>query len=66
MTEKESTKPTPPSQAPGESGDPQARKEAEEAVVPGTGKDGGGEADPSNGDARRRSPGPVKSVPKGE
>lgn len=66
MAEKESTKPTPPSQAPGESGDPQAWKEAEEAVVPGTGKDEGGESDPSNSGARRRAPGPVKSDRKGE
>ncbi|MEU9420894.1 hypothetical protein [Streptomyces sp. NPDC051000] len=66
MTEKEPTRPTPPSQAPGESGDPEARKEADEAVVPGTGKDAAGEADPSDGDARRRTSGTTKRARKGE
>ena len=36
MTEHEHARPTPPSQAPGESGDPEARDEAEEAVRPRT------------------------------
>ncbi|MEU2448754.1 hypothetical protein ABZ605_01630 [Streptomyces sp. NPDC012765] len=37
MKDSEDRKPTPPSEAPGESGDRAARKEAEDAVVPGTG-----------------------------
>ncbi|MFD9469902.1 hypothetical protein [Streptomyces goshikiensis] len=45
--------PTPPSQAPGESGDPEARKEAEEAVLPDTHQ---GEAgDGSTSGAQRRA-----------
>ncbi|MCY0919761.1 MULTISPECIES: hypothetical protein [unclassified Streptomyces] len=66
MTANEPTRPTPPSQAPGESGDPQAREEAEEAVLPGTGKDTSGETDPSNGDTPRPKPGPAKPARKGE
>lgn len=50
MTEKQPRKPTPPSEAPGESGDRAARREAEDAVVPGT-KDG------EAGDALSPSPG---------
>ncbi|MER7682892.1 hypothetical protein [Streptomyces sp. NPDC096934] len=34
--EDERRKPTPPSEAPGESGDKEARQEAENAVVPGS------------------------------
>ncbi|MFF5703808.1 hypothetical protein ACFY7H_15065 [Streptomyces sp. NPDC012794] len=46
---------TPPSKAPGESGDQEARKEAEDAVVPG-GKDGeAGDALSPNTDAQRRT-----------
>ncbi|MFE7183452.1 hypothetical protein [Streptomyces erythrochromogenes] len=40
MTKKHGHRPTTPSQAPGESGDAEARQQAEEAVVPGTGKAG--------------------------
>jgi hypothetical protein len=36
MNEQEHRKPTPPSEAPGESGDREARQEAEDAVVPGS------------------------------
>ncbi|QES09058.1 hypothetical protein DEJ44_27830 [Streptomyces venezuelae] len=35
MTEREQNRPTPPSEAPGESGDRTARREAEDAVVSG-------------------------------
>ncbi|MBT2471521.1 hypothetical protein J7E97_27570 [Streptomyces sp. ISL-66] len=46
---------TTPSQAPGESGDPEARKEAEEAVIP-TGQDGeAGDALTPNTGAQRRT-----------
>ncbi|WP_306328019.1 hypothetical protein [Streptomyces venezuelae] len=34
MTDREQNRPTPPSEAPGESGDRAARREAEDAVVP--------------------------------
>lgn len=47
-------KPTPPSQAPGESGDPQARRKAEEAVLPRTqdGEDGENGEDAEDGQDR--------------
>ncbi|MGW7330136.1 hypothetical protein ACWGIU_16375 [Streptomyces sp. NPDC054840] len=46
---------TTPSQAPGESGDPEARKQAEQAVVP-TGEHGeAGDALTPNADAQRRT-----------
>ncbi|KJY32855.1 MULTISPECIES: hypothetical protein [Streptomyces] len=46
---------TPPSKAPGESGDREAREQAEEAVMPG-GKDGeAGDALTPNTDAQRRT-----------
>ncbi|AKL64609.1 MULTISPECIES: hypothetical protein [Streptomyces] len=55
MTEKEPRKPTPPSEAPGESGDRAARREAEEAIAPGT-KDGeAGDALSPSPDAQRRT-----------
>ncbi|MFE6905553.1 hypothetical protein [Streptomyces erythrochromogenes] len=38
MTKKHGHRRTTPSQAPGESGDTEARRQAEEAVIPGTGK----------------------------
>ncbi|MCX5199160.1 hypothetical protein OOK31_35650 [Streptomyces sp. NBC_00249] len=50
-----SRKPTPPSQAPGESGDPEARKEAEEAVLPRTGDGEAGDALTPNSEAQRRA-----------
>ncbi|MFI8361890.1 hypothetical protein ACIGD1_17185 [Streptomyces sp. NPDC085612] len=40
MTKKHGHRRTTPSQAPGESGDSEARRQAEEAVVPRTGKAG--------------------------
>ncbi|MDJ0386213.1 hypothetical protein [Streptomyces sp. G-G2] len=46
---------TPPSEAPGESGDPEARREAEEAVVPGTGDGEAGDALTPNTDAQKRA-----------
>ncbi|MEV7442574.1 hypothetical protein AB0O22_15675 [Streptomyces sp. NPDC091204] len=54
MTAKEHRKPTQPSEAPGESGDRAARREAEDAIVPGT-KDGeaGDALSPSTGAQRR-------------
>ncbi|WP_405813006.1 MULTISPECIES: hypothetical protein [unclassified Streptomyces] len=55
MTEKESRKPTPPSEAPGESGDRAARREAEEAIAPGTKDDEAGDALSPNPDAQRRT-----------
>ncbi|WP_328972563.1 hypothetical protein [Streptomyces sp. NBC_00239] len=48
-----SRKPTPPSQAPGESGDPEARKEAEEAVLPRTQDGEAGDALTPNTEAQR-------------
>ncbi|MEV6580947.1 hypothetical protein AB0M92_22575 [Streptomyces sp. NPDC051582] len=56
MTEHEKHEPTtPPSKAPGESGDREAREEAEEAVVPG-GHDGeAGDALTPGAGARRRA-----------
>lgn len=55
MTQKETRKPTPPSEAPGESGDRAARREAEEAIAPGT-KDGeAGDALSPSPDAQRRT-----------
>ncbi|WP_307167427.1 hypothetical protein [Streptomyces rishiriensis] len=55
MTKKEDRKPTPPSEAPGESGDRAARREAEDAIVPGTQDGEAGDAlSPSTG-AQRRS-----------
>ncbi|WP_262056475.1 hypothetical protein [Streptomyces sp. STR69] len=53
MNKHEHPPPTPPSQAPGESGDPEARDEAEEAVLPRTPDDEAQEASAS-GDAERR------------
>ncbi|MEU9160462.1 hypothetical protein AB0D29_09310 [Streptomyces sp. NPDC048424] len=50
--------PTPPSQAPGESGDPEAREEAEEAVeavLPATHEGEAGDALTPSGDAQRRA-----------
>ncbi|MET3987913.1 hypothetical protein [Streptomyces sp. PvR034] len=55
MTAKEHRKPTPPSEAPGESGDRAARRAAEDAVVPGTGDDGAGDARSPGTEARRRT-----------
>ncbi|GAA0273536.1 hypothetical protein GCM10010302_08990 [Streptomyces polychromogenes] len=60
MTEHENhpqkhVKGTPPSKAPGESGDREAREQAEDAVMPG-GKDGeAGDALTPNTDAQRRT-----------
>ncbi|WOX16106.1 hypothetical protein [Streptomyces sp. N50] len=53
MTKHEHARPTPPSQAPGESGDPEARDEAEEAVRPRT-QDDKSEEDSASGDAEER------------
>ncbi|WOX13776.1 hypothetical protein [Streptomyces sp. N50] len=39
MTKHEHARPTPPSQAPGEGGDPEAREEADEAARPRTPED---------------------------
>ncbi|MFE2927924.1 hypothetical protein [Streptomyces goshikiensis] len=47
--------PTPPSQAPGESGDPEARKEAEEAVLPDTHEGEADDASTPSSDAQRRA-----------
>ncbi|MFG2715459.1 hypothetical protein ACGFX2_33655 [Streptomyces goshikiensis] len=47
--------PTPPSQAPGESGDPEAREEAEEAVLGDTHEGEAGDALPPSSDAQRRA-----------
>ncbi|MEU9182325.1 hypothetical protein AB0C90_37055 [Streptomyces sp. NPDC048550] len=47
--------PTPPSQAPGESGDPEAREEAEEAVLPDTHEGEAGDALTPSSDAQRRA-----------
>ncbi|MCY0928016.1 hypothetical protein OTB20_17790 [Streptomyces sp. H27-H1] len=55
MTEKEHRKPTPPSQAPGESGDREARREAEDAIVPGTKDAEAGDALSPSTDAQLRT-----------
>ncbi|MFJ9342080.1 hypothetical protein ACIRP0_22675 [Streptomyces sp. NPDC101733] len=55
MNDQEQRKPTPPSEAPGESGDREARQEAQEAVVPGSHDADGGDASPSSTDAQRRA-----------
>ncbi|MEU9082747.1 hypothetical protein [Streptomyces sp. NPDC048357] len=47
--------PTPPSQAPGESGDPEAREEAEEAVLPDAHEGEAGDALTPSSDARHRA-----------
>ncbi|MGW6924822.1 hypothetical protein ACWGA9_26685 [Streptomyces sp. NPDC054950] len=54
MTEKEDRKPTPPSEAPGESGDRAARQEAQDAIVPGTHDSEVGDALSHDTDAQRR------------
>ncbi|MET9962194.1 hypothetical protein ABZ128_24590 [Streptomyces sp. NPDC006326] len=46
---------TPPSKAPGESGDREARKEAEEAVIPGSQDGEAGDALSPSTDAQRRT-----------
>lgn len=46
---------TTPSQAPGESGDPEARKQAEEAMLPTGQKGEAGDALTPNTDAQRRT-----------
>ncbi|MEV7728869.1 hypothetical protein AB0P15_29645 [Streptomyces sp. NPDC087917] len=60
MNDQEQRKPTPPSEAPGESGDREARQEAQDAVVPGAHDDEGGDASPSSTDAQRRADKPKK------
>ncbi|MFE9795492.1 hypothetical protein ACFYRL_27590 [Streptomyces goshikiensis] len=56
MNEKEHRKPTPPSEAPGESGDREARREADDAVIPASEDDEADDGVPSPGtDARRRT-----------
>ncbi|MGW3324763.1 hypothetical protein [Streptomyces virginiae] len=47
--------PTSPSQAPGESGDPEAREEAEEAVLPDPHEGEAGDALTPSSDAQRRA-----------
>ncbi|MFF8268442.1 hypothetical protein ACF059_13730 [Streptomyces sp. NPDC016562] len=47
--------PTPPSKAPGESGDPEARREAEEAVLPETHDGEAADALSPSTDAQRRA-----------
>ncbi|MGW6986898.1 hypothetical protein [Streptomyces sp. NPDC054946] len=52
---KNDSAPTSPSQAPGESGDPEAREEAEKAVLPDTHEGEAGDALTPSGDAQRRA-----------
>ncbi|MFD9722291.1 hypothetical protein [Streptomyces sp. NPDC059072] len=54
--------PTPPSQAPGESGDPEAREEAEDAVLPDTHEGEEGDALTPSSDAQRRAAEGAKSA----
>ncbi|GHD83050.1 hypothetical protein ACFQL8_36535 [Streptomyces goshikiensis] len=54
--------PTPPSQAPGESGDPEARKEAEEAVLPDTHEGEAGDASTPSSDAQHRAAANAKTA----
>ncbi|MEU9028188.1 hypothetical protein AB0D46_11730 [Streptomyces sp. NPDC048383] len=49
---KQERKPTPPSEAPGESGDRAAREEAQDAIVPGTGDAGNDKDDDEAGPGR--------------
>ncbi|MBT2478861.1 hypothetical protein [Streptomyces sp. ISL-94] len=55
MNEQEHRKPTPPSKAPGESGDREARREAEDAVMPGSQDGSSGDALSPNTEAQRRA-----------
>ncbi|MGW0390703.1 hypothetical protein ACWDYJ_07350 [Streptomyces sp. NPDC003042] len=55
MSDRKEPRTTTPSQAPGESGDEEAREEAEEAVMPGTHDGGAGDALTPDTRARRRS-----------
>lgn len=61
---------TPPSQAPGESGDREARQEAEDAILPGAGdeeEDGeAGDALTPNSDAQRRASEHAKDADRAE
>ncbi|GAA0270413.1 hypothetical protein GCM10010302_04980 [Streptomyces polychromogenes] len=52
---KHDSAPTSPSQAPGESGDPEAREEAEEAVLPDTHEGEAGDPLTPSSDAQRRA-----------
>ncbi|MCX5174548.1 hypothetical protein OG523_02050 [Streptomyces virginiae] len=54
-TTKHDPAPTSPSEAPGESGDPEAREEAEEAVLPDTHEGEAGDASTPSSDAQRRA-----------
>ncbi|MCX5309068.1 hypothetical protein OG304_37460 [Streptomyces sp. NBC_00160] len=54
-TKKHDPAPTPPSQAPGESGDPEAREEAEEAVLADAHEGEAGDALTPSSDAQRRA-----------
>lgn len=49
---------TPPSKAPGESGDREARKEADEAAIPGSEDGEAGDALSPSTEAQRRTAGP--------
>lgn len=55
MNEKEDRKPTPPSEAPGESGDRAARRQAQDAIVSGKQDDEAGDALSPSTDAQRRT-----------
>ncbi|MBK3575388.1 hypothetical protein JHN63_16505 [Streptomyces sp. MBT65] len=55
MNQHEHPPPTPPSQAPGESGDPEAREEAEETVRPRTPDDEARKPSASGSTERRSS-----------
>lgn len=48
-------RPTPPSQAPGESGDPEARRQAEEAMLPPVRNGEAGDALTPDSEAQRRA-----------
>lgn len=54
--------PTPPSRAPGESGDREAREEAEEALLPDTHEGEAGDALTPSSDAQRRAAAKGKTV----
>ncbi|MFE9633445.1 hypothetical protein [Streptomyces sp. NPDC006463] len=54
-TSKHNPAPTPPSQAPGESGDPESREEAEQAVLPDTHEGEAGDTSTPSSDAQRRA-----------
>lgn len=64
MSKNKHPRPTTPSQAPGESGDPEARQQAEEAIIPtGQGGEAGDALTPNTGAQRRTAQAAKKGKP---